>query len=39
MKEKKYVDEGKYAVESLADENWLQRCSFPIGMSDEGEFF
>ena len=26
-------------VESLADDIWLQRCGFPLGMSDEGEFF
>lgn len=26
-------------IPELATEVWLDRCSFPIGMSDEGEFF
>lgn len=26
-------------ISDLADEMWLERCSFPIGMDDEGEFF
>ena len=26
-------------ITDLADEVWLQRVSFPIGMSDEGEFY
>ena len=26
-------------VESLTDEMWLERCSFPLGMNEEGEFF
>ena len=29
----------KDPVTDLADEVWLERVSFPIGMSDEGEFF
>jgi hypothetical protein len=27
------------AIPELASEIWLERCSFPLGMSDEGEFF
>jgi hypothetical protein len=26
-------------IEELTSEDWLERCSFPLGMSDEGEFF
>ena len=26
-------------ISDLADEIWLERCSFPLGMSDEGEFY
>ena len=26
-------------ISDLADEIWLERCSFPLGMNDEGEFF
>lgn len=26
-------------VRELASEKWLQRCEFPLGMSDDGEFF
>lgn len=29
----------KEVVEELSTELWLQRCEFPLGMSDEGEFF
>ena len=41
---KKARDEFKKALEmdvipELASEMWLERCSFPLGMSDEGEFF
>ena len=26
-------------IKELADEIWLERCSFPIGMDDEGNFY
>lgn len=26
-------------IEELATSEWLERCSFPLGMSDDGEFF
>ena len=26
-------------IASVATEEWLARCTFPIGMSDNGEFF
>uniref|UniRef100_UPI0038636AEC hypothetical protein n=1 Tax=Methanobrevibacter sp. TaxID=66852 RepID=UPI0038636AEC len=26
-------------IKELADEIWLDRCSFPIGMDDEGNFY
>lgn len=29
----------KQVIEDLATEAWLQRCEFPLGMSDDGEFF
>ncbi len=29
----------KDVFEELATEEWLARCGFPLGMSDEGEFF
>lgn len=29
----------KDVIKELAAEEWLERCKFPIGMNDEGEFF
>jgi hypothetical protein len=29
----------KDPIEDLASDEWLERCSFPVGMSDEGEFY
>ena len=29
----------KDPVRELTTDEWLMRCSFPIGMSDDGEFF
>ena len=29
----------KDVIEDLADDLWLKRCEFPLGMSDDGEFF
>lgn len=29
----------KEVIDELAGEMWLERCSFPIGMSDDGELF
>ena len=29
----------KEIIEELAGDLWLQRCEFPLGMNDEGEFF
>lgn len=29
----------KDVIEDLAEDLWLKRCEFPLGMSDEGEFF
>ena len=26
-------------IAELATSEWLERCSFPLGMSDDGEFF
>lgn len=26
-------------IDDLTSDEWLERCSFPLGMSDEGEFF
>lgn len=33
------MDLKRDVVSDLADEMWLERCSFPIGMDEEGEFF
>ena len=33
------TDLKKDVIEELSDELWLQRCEFPLGMSDDGEFF
>ena len=32
-------DVKKDPIEDLTDDVWIGRCGFPIGMSDEGEFF
>ena len=29
----------KDIIEDLAEDLWLKRCDFPLGMSDDGEFF
>ena len=29
----------KDVIEDLAEDLWLKRCDFPLGMSDDGEFF
>ncbi len=32
-------DLNKDIIEDLASDLWLRRCEFPLGMSDDGEFF
>ena len=29
----------KEVIGDLTSDVWLERCEFPLGMSDEGEFF
>ena len=40
MQRSNFIDDlKKDVIEELADDEWLERCEFPVGMNNEGEFF
>ena len=40
MQRSNFIDDlKKDVIEELADDEWLARCEFPVGMNNEGEFY
>ena len=40
MQRSNFIDDlKKDVIEELAADEWLERCEFPVGMNNEGEFF